>query len=370
MKKILKIVICILIALIIGLGILYVIDRDRMKNNKPVVFSTWWYKYSPPLQITEQNNINSKKYTKIEDANFEVGEVSTDILVRYNDMLYGKSYGMIDYAGSINSAIGIIDKIIDSQYVPIINGETNTKELLNSLVIEANEKTMVLYYNNAFVLFERIKEDTIIASNEELNTFIGTILEETTTYMIVEPNQDEDERKISDKIKINYGTDHKDYLYGVGRKVLISYAGYIKETYPAQIDTNNISTDGYSNFEIIVKTSDNVSKKKILNSKDLNEYDEDYNLYYYGLDEVNIKVNNKTLSLEKALKDGKITLAGIIQKANKDLNAKIITGDTYKDGGSMIYWYEDYTVLKYHNLNGNSDVYIGIPRMNINDLSK
>ena len=369
MKKILKVVICILMVLIVGVGILYAVDRNRMKNNKPVIFSTWGVKYCPPHQITEQNNINSKNYTKIEDANLKAKGVSTDILIRYNDMLYGKSFGMIDYAGNINSAIGKIDKIIDTKYVPVINGETNKKELLNALVMEANEKTMVLCYNNVFVLFERIKEDTIITSNEELNTFIGTILEETTTYMIVEPNEDEDERKSTDKIKINYGTDHRDYLYGVGRKVLISYTGFIKETYPAQIDTNNISTDGYLDFEILVNASNNVSKKKILNSGDLYEQNGDYNLYYYGLDEVNVKVNNKTLSLEKALKDGKITLAGIIKKANKDLNTKVITGNLYKDGGSMIYWYKDYTVLKYHTLDRNRDVYIGIPKMNINDLN-
>lgn len=35
--------------------------------------------------------------------------------------------------------------------------------------------------------------------------------------MIVEPNEDEIERKSADKIKINYGTDHIDYLYGIGR---------------------------------------------------------------------------------------------------------------------------------------------------------
>lgn len=72
------------------------------------------------------------------------------------------------------------------------------------------------------------------------NSFVGTVIEETTRYMIVEPNEDEIERKSSDRIVINYGTDHIDYLYGIGRKVIINYTGYIMETYPAQINTNNI----------------------------------------------------------------------------------------------------------------------------------
>lgn len=213
------------------------------------------------------------------------------------------------------------------------------------------------------------------------NTFIGTVLEETTTYMIVEPNKDEDERKSADKIQINYGTDHIDYLYGIGRKVLISYSGYIMETYPAQINTNNISAEGYSDFEIIVEKSENKTKKKILNNKDLDKYNSEYNLYYYGLEDVKVKVDNKTISLEEALKIGKITLNGIISKANKEVketeekyskfeesqsSPKLYPySDMYKDGGSQIYYYETYTILKNHTLDGNRDVYIGVPEMKI-----
>ena len=80
-----------------------------------------------------------------------------------------------------------------------------------------------------------------IDMSEEEHSFIGTVIEETTTYMIVEPNEDEVERRSADRIRINYGTDHIDYLYGIGREVIIYYTGYIMETYPAQINTNNIS---------------------------------------------------------------------------------------------------------------------------------
>ena len=79
-----------------------------------------------------------------------------------------------------------------------------------------------------------------ITTQQIHNSFVGTVIEETTKYMIVEPNEDEIERKSSDRIVINYGTDHIDYLYGIGRKVIINYTGYIMETYPAQINTDNI----------------------------------------------------------------------------------------------------------------------------------
>lgn len=217
--------------------------------------------------------------------------------------------------------------LIGEEYLPQLDGETNCKEFCNCNVLEANEKTMVLNIDNVAVLFRAIDKENIkksngeileIADNIEYSSFVGTILEETTKYMIVEPNEDEEERKSSDKIKINYGTDHMDYLYGIGRKVVIYYTGYIMESDPAQINTNKIETEGYENFEITVKKSKEITKKKILNNKDLSADGQDFNLYYYGLDAVNVKVDNKEMSLEEALKSGKLTLQGIIQKANRD----------------------------------------------------
>ena len=198
------------------------------------------------------------------------------------------------------------------------------------------------------------------------NSFVGTILEETTSYMIVEPNEDEVERKSSDKIVVNYGTDHIDYLYGVGRKVLIKYDGYIMETYPAQINTNNISTNGYEEFNLEVKKSNKVKKSKVLNNKELYKHNLDYNLYYYGLDEVEVTVYNKIMPLESALRSGKITIAGILARANKDESEGKIKSTMYKDGGTKEWYYNDYTIIKCNSLSGNRDVYIGISEMRLN----
>lgn len=40
----------------------------------------------------------------------------------------------------------------------------------------------------------------------------------------------------------------------------------------------------------------------------------------------------------------------------------------YKEGGSKEYHYDNYTIIKMHSLDGNRDVYIGVPNMNLNDL--
>ncbi len=321
---------------------------------------------------------NNEERIKLKDLKITEKDVDATKLVKFNNVLYGKSNGLIDYAGDLNKSIGKINMFIGEEYLPQLDGETNCKELLNCNVLEANEISMVLNVNNVAVLFRAINKENIktlngeildIAEDVEYSSFVGTILEETTTYMIVEPNEDETERKSADKIKINYGTDHIDYLYGIGRKVVIYYTGYIMESYPAQINTDKISTDGYEEFKIEVKLSDKIETKKILNNKDLSSDKQDYNLYFYGLDEVNVTVNNKTMPLEDALKSGKITIQGIIQKANKDEKDGKIKAGMYKEGGSMEYHYENYTIIKCHSTSGNRDVYIGIPSMKLNDLN-
>lgn len=209
-------------------------------------------------------------------------------------------------------------------------------------------------------------------NNNSNHSFIGTVLEETTTYMIVEPSEDSIERKSSDKIQINYGVDHYDYLYGIGRKVIINYNGFIKETYPAQIYSNDIDHDGYDEFEISVKESSTHQKKKILNNTELYKNNSEFDLYYFGLEEVNVKVNDEEMSLEGALRNGYLTLDGIITKANQDTDEKE-SGEypynlMYKDGGSMEYHYDGYTIIKCHTLDGNRDVYICDTKTTLREL--
>ena len=58
----------------------------------------------------------------------------------------------------------------------------------------------------------------------------------------------------------------------------------------------------------------------------------------------------------------------IIAKANQDEKDGKIKTEMYKDGGSMEYHYENYTIIKYHTLDGNRDVYIGTKGLKLNDI--
>lgn len=136
------------------------------------------------------------------------------------------------------------------------------------------------------------------------------------------------------------------------------------------ITTEDISTEGFRDFELSVEPSGQAEKKLILSSDEIAGFSSfpeaaTASLYYYALSQVWITVDGQTSSLEDALRDGKITLNGIIQKANSHVRDGILEELSYDDGGTSVYRYPDYAIIKYHTLDGNRDVYIGSPGLDI-----
>ena len=75
---------------------------------------------------------------------------------------------------------------------------------------------------------------------KDVKSFVGTVIEETNNHIIVRPNENEDERKSSDRIIINYNEANIESVLGVGSKVIVKYVGGIMESYPAQINVEDI----------------------------------------------------------------------------------------------------------------------------------
>ena len=82
--------------------------------------------------------------TKLKDLKITAKNIDSTKLVKFDNVLYGKSNALIDYAGDLNKSIGKIDFLIGEEYMPELNGETNCKEIFNASVLEANGKSMVL----------------------------------------------------------------------------------------------------------------------------------------------------------------------------------------------------------------------------------
>ena len=224
-----------------------------------------------------------------------------------------------------------------------------------------NGEKVTVYRWEKYAPPEEVSVD--LEANKE-QSFFGKVIESNQSYIIVEPNENEEIRKSSDKIDIGLG-EYNDALYEVGTNVKITYEGPIMETYPAQIKAIKIEVKSAENFEILFKDRKPIDSYNkiyaILDKSETNKYD--YTIYAYD-GSVNIRIDGEEYSLKEALLQNKITMEEIIARANKDFPNII----SYDDGGSMEYHYDNYTIIKVHNLNGNRDVYIGTKDMTINDL--
>lgn len=206
--------------------------------------------------------------------------------------------------------------------------------------------------------------------------FCGTVLEESSQYMLVEPSIDTKDAfpdETVKTVKIEYPAEHSDYLYGVGRKVVVYFDGEytVSDSGACTIRTDDISTEGFRDFEINIVPSNKKEKRKIvIKSGQSSLSDTDFSLYYYGIENAVLSVQGSAIPLEKALAEGKITLAGIIARCNRDVSNGVIDKISYNDGGSQLYKYPDFTIIKYHTSDGNRDVYIGSSDMDIDILSE
>ena len=199
---------------------------------------------------------------------------------------------------------------------------------------------------------------------KEEYSFLGKVIESTSKYIIVEPNENEEIRKSADKISIGLG-EYNDALYETGTNVKITYDGTVMESYPAQVNATKIELKSADNFEIVFKERQPIdSYNRIYAILDKSETDKyNYSIYAYE-GSVNIVIDEQEYTLREALLENKITMEEVIAKANKDFPDAI----TYDDGGSVEYHYENYTIIKFHTLDGNRDIYIGTKNMTINDL--
>ncbi len=200
--------------------------------------------------------------------------------------------------------------------------------------------------------------DTV--SHDE-HSFFGKVIESHSSYIVVEPNEGERERKSSNKILVSFEKNN-DEVYQVGSSVKITYDGRIKMSYPAKINATKIEIKSADNFEIIFNQEPGNVKRQIIDKNKDNQYN--YNVYLYN-GKVDIVIDKITYSLEKALKEEKITMDEIIAKANKDFPNVA----SYDDGGSMEYHYDNYTIIKFHTKAGNRDVYIGNKNLRLNDIN-
>lgn len=140
MKNILKIVIAVIVILTAILGIMYMVDIDRMNNNRHVLFSTWGKKYTIPVE--EQNNEVeiSKEEPKKElpkEYNLEQAVKDGCFVITYNKIYNKDKLDRFIKNTDINSKNRIEDSITIVQYT--IEGDPIVIELSYKIKPETYE---------------------------------------------------------------------------------------------------------------------------------------------------------------------------------------------------------------------------------------
>lgn len=322
------------------------------------------FKFMDSVNIPEGYNLEGSYNIYVrEDINVEEYSVLHDYVFDYRE----------NSENSITIAFSEIEEPLRDYFID--GGEKVSKIGETELIISQWKEMYIVTFEYKGIYFDI--ETTGVTENElvdllksiieEQAYFFGKVIESTAQYILVEPNEGEEIRKSADKISIGLG-ENNDMIYPVGTNLKITYTGEIMESYPAQIKATNIEAKSADEFELkvneLVETTDN-KLYKILGKEENETYD--YDIYCYNVN-VEIEIDGNLLSLRDALLNNKITMNEILEKANKDLSEGKITVANYKDGGSRLYKYDDYTILKCHTIDGNRDVYFGTPEMTINDV--
>lgn len=376
-KKIVTIIIAIIMILLIVLGTLYTIDMNNIKNNKPVIFSTWGKKYAPTIEKTPSNTTNvelenlPKEYSieqAIKDECFiitnnkiynknkldefiqntgvnsqnrkedtiriveytrEGDPIITELSFRIKDETYILSGKPVNKTTYILKRDNTRDRFAEEQKITVdedIPGEIYTislQEGCEETKLSLELTAQIQYADENAKVYNSIDICSYLPNTEVANLlyFYGKVIESKQNYIIVEPNEGEEIRKSADKISIGLG-EYNDALYQVGTNVKITYTGYVMESYPAQVDAIKIELKSAENFEIRFYDKQPQTDTKINKILDKSETDKyDYNIYSYE-GSVNILINGKEMSLRNALLENKITMNEIIAKANQDLRDK------------------------------------------------
>ena len=256
-KKILKIIIIVIIAIAFIMGVMYLIDFNRMKEGKEVLFSTWGFKYAPIVNDVKSNEIINTKYSKtIENIKMElnipnewkyeeVQKNEENDFYKYALKLYKNSkeqYAMLCFykdkfavCGTGRTTEDIILNDGSKATIGYYDGSTNWSDIT---FYEGTQCIVVLNYglvdNDAKEVIEIIKTINII-NNQNEYSFCGIITQVEENIFFVEPDENEEIRKSADKVMVGKLKIDTNLKFEVGERVKITYDGDVMETYPVQI---------------------------------------------------------------------------------------------------------------------------------------
>ena len=323
MKRSMKILLAILIIAIIML-IIFIVIKNASKEE---VVEGKDYSH---LDIKDDELENNNKYIKLEDLEIDYNlskMIEDECYILLNSNIVYNIEELDDFMDNVENNIS--DEIRIVQYT--IEGQP----ILTNLE----------YKDNKFIVKIDNRRDGYAAKDEKK---IITKEYDGAKYKLLKGNTPNSETNFI----VYYPLELKD----LETNTTVNICNYAKRKKTTDSRFKIEFNDEQTNKEIV----------DVLKKGENNKYN--YNIYSYK-GTVDIEINDKKMSLRDALINNEISVEEILEKAQKDaFEDKIIFGDHFLDGGSTIYIYDDYAIIKLNTLDGNNDLYIGVPSMNINDL--
>ncbi len=272
-----------------------------------------WVKYSCSININNNNVIG--KIVDIKDAYLVIEGVSDNNYLKYKNIAHVELSELENIKGANNLIIGQLIKLKPIVIKEIYPSIITTKEIEIISIINDFEIINETYVCD--MALENIYED------DNYKYYLSCIMSDT---LFIKFNNG---KKYTIKEALNNNLVTTNAIIDKGFNL-------IKEPkYVISLDINNDQE-----IKEVLSFNNNMS----INNK----------LYYYGLNKVNVNVNDKEYELSNYIKDNKITIDNIIN------DMELI--ETYRDGGSKLYKSKqnnNYKILKCNIVNGNKDIYIG-----------
>ncbi len=165
------------------------------------------------------------------------------------------------------------------------------------------------------------------------------------------------------KLKFTFNQDNKDLAnYSVYDNVkVIGKVSRLQKNQDNQytiilVDSKLVENTLYDDFSLIVDPDENCSNddRKLLYAG------KDNNFYQSCLNSFEIKYSEEDIySLEYILQDNKVNINDIYKKAN--------SSQSFDDGGSKLYFYDNFNILACNTSTGSKDVYFGNTNLTYNN---
>ena len=123
-----------------------------------VLLDGQWHLFASE-EVFDKFVLNLSEYRKVTEL-APHQEVDVNVLLVFEERLYAKSNLMIDVNIPDEEPAGMIMYIVDEQYIPKLDKETNSEEYLGALVYpQADGKSLLVNANGVYCLFELLEQN-------------------------------------------------------------------------------------------------------------------------------------------------------------------------------------------------------------------